>query len=179
MTPPINIDGSQVSGITIDGTSVSDVTVDGDTVFSAIPDTSVSRDPDDSLTSAPDSSTKLGIRVSTSQNWPEFDGEISQNTADATEAIIRTTESTPTVKDTVDISGLSAGDVFTFDNADLNANAEYDVLLTANSGWTSGFDDSPAASYTSADGNLEIISGVNDGGTIGDMHAVVSVGNLR
>jgi len=38
MTPPINIDGSQVSGITIDGTSVSEVTVDGDVVFSAIPD---------------------------------------------------------------------------------------------------------------------------------------------
>jgi len=41
MTPPINIDGSQVSGITIDGTSVSEVTVDGDVVFSAIPDSVV------------------------------------------------------------------------------------------------------------------------------------------
>jgi len=37
MSPPINIDSSQVSGITIDGTSVSEVTVDGSTVFSAIP----------------------------------------------------------------------------------------------------------------------------------------------
>jgi len=42
MSPPINIDGSQVSGITIDGTSVSEVTVDGDVVFSAIPDNVVS-----------------------------------------------------------------------------------------------------------------------------------------
>jgi len=38
MTPPINIDGSQVSGVTIDGTDVSEVTVDGSTVFGGIPD---------------------------------------------------------------------------------------------------------------------------------------------
>jgi hypothetical protein len=38
MTPPINIDGSKVTGITIDGTSVSEVTADGQTVFSEIPD---------------------------------------------------------------------------------------------------------------------------------------------
>jgi len=40
MTPPINIDGSKVTGITIDGTDVSEVTVDGQTVFApnAIPD---------------------------------------------------------------------------------------------------------------------------------------------
>jgi hypothetical protein len=45
MTPPINIDGSTVTGITIDGTSVSEVTVDGSTVFSAIPDSVVNRWP--------------------------------------------------------------------------------------------------------------------------------------
>jgi len=40
MTPPINIDGSKVTGITIDGTSVSEVTADGQTVFpsNTIPD---------------------------------------------------------------------------------------------------------------------------------------------
>jgi len=43
MTPPINIDGSQVSGITIDGESVSEVTVDGDVVFGAIPDSAINR----------------------------------------------------------------------------------------------------------------------------------------
>jgi len=47
MTPPINIDGSEVTGITIDGTSVSEVTVDGSTVFApnAIPDTSMFQSP--------------------------------------------------------------------------------------------------------------------------------------
>jgi hypothetical protein len=46
MTPPINIDGSKVTGITIDGTDVSEVTVDGQTVFApnAIPDTSMFSD---------------------------------------------------------------------------------------------------------------------------------------
>lgn len=43
MSPPINIDGTQVNGITIDGTNVSEVTVDGDVVFSAIPDSGISR----------------------------------------------------------------------------------------------------------------------------------------
>jgi hypothetical protein len=42
MTPPINIDGSQVTGITIDGQTVSEVTMDGDKVFGgAIPDSDV------------------------------------------------------------------------------------------------------------------------------------------
>jgi len=64
MSPPINIDGSQVSGITIDGTSVSEVTVDGDVVFSAIPDsedlharydaTELSLSDQDSVTTWPD-----------------------------------------------------------------------------------------------------------------------------
>jgi hypothetical protein len=45
MTPPINIDGSEVTGITIDGSSVSEVTVDGQTVFpsNTIPDSGVTR----------------------------------------------------------------------------------------------------------------------------------------
>jgi len=38
MTPPINIDGSDITGATIDGTDVQEVTVDGTQVFSAMPD---------------------------------------------------------------------------------------------------------------------------------------------
>jgi hypothetical protein len=41
MTPPINIDGSQVSEVTIDGQPVSQVTIDGQDVLSAIPDSVV------------------------------------------------------------------------------------------------------------------------------------------
>jgi len=38
MTPPISIDGTDITGATIDGTDVTEITVDGDTVFSAGPD---------------------------------------------------------------------------------------------------------------------------------------------
>jgi hypothetical protein len=41
MTPPINIDGSQVSEVTIDGQPVSQVTIDGQDVLSAGPDISM------------------------------------------------------------------------------------------------------------------------------------------
>jgi len=153
--------------------------IDGQEV-GAIPDTSIARDPDTDSFGA-SSSNKLGIRIRTSQEWREFDAKISSNTSNATEAIIRTTEPTPTVMDTVDISGFSAGDIFTFDNSDLNIDTEYDLLLTASSTWTSGFVLNPTPPFTSADGNLEIINGVNDSGTIdsNDMHGIVEVGNLR
>jgi hypothetical protein len=38
MTPPISIDGTDITGATIDGTDVTEITVDGDTVFSAGPE---------------------------------------------------------------------------------------------------------------------------------------------
>jgi len=38
MTPPISIDGTDITGATIDGTDVQEITVDGDTVFTAGPD---------------------------------------------------------------------------------------------------------------------------------------------
>jgi len=37
MTPPISIDGTDITGATIDGTDVQEITVDGDTVFTAGP----------------------------------------------------------------------------------------------------------------------------------------------
>jgi len=38
MTPPISIDGTDITGATIDGQDVQEITVDGQTVFSATPD---------------------------------------------------------------------------------------------------------------------------------------------
>jgi len=37
MTPPISIDGTDITGATIDGTDVQEITVDGDTVFTSGP----------------------------------------------------------------------------------------------------------------------------------------------
>jgi len=38
MSPPTNIDGTEITGASIDGQDVQEITVDGQTVFSAIPD---------------------------------------------------------------------------------------------------------------------------------------------
>ena len=38
MSPPVSIDGTDITGATIDGTDVQEITVDGDVVFSAGPD---------------------------------------------------------------------------------------------------------------------------------------------
>ena len=40
---PTSIDGTEITGATIDGQDVSEITVDGETVFTAIPDSGVSR----------------------------------------------------------------------------------------------------------------------------------------
>jgi hypothetical protein len=67
MTPPINIDGSQVSEVTIDGQPVSQVTIDGQDVLSAIPDSGVARwDFED------DSDTTEAVDV-----WGDSNGSIS------------------------------------------------------------------------------------------------------
>ena len=43
MIPPTSIDGTDITGATIDGTDVQEITVDGDVVFSAVPDSLISR----------------------------------------------------------------------------------------------------------------------------------------
>jgi len=43
MTPPISIDGTDITGATIDGTDVTEITVDGQTVFSAVPPSGIFR----------------------------------------------------------------------------------------------------------------------------------------
>jgi len=43
MSPPTNIDGTDITGATIDGQDVQEITVDGQTVFSALPDSLLAR----------------------------------------------------------------------------------------------------------------------------------------
>jgi len=43
MIPPTSIDGTDITGATIDGTDVQEITVDGDVVFTAVPESLVSR----------------------------------------------------------------------------------------------------------------------------------------
>lgn len=146
----------------------------------AIPASVVSR-PQDDFTFSTSSSTILGIRIESTVEWPEIGCEISANTADATEAIIRRV-SDSTVVDTTDITGVSAGETFIFDNAGLAADTQYDILLSADSSWSSGYhrdaSDDGDVPTTSSDGQLTIVTGVNDGTAISDTHAIVTVGDV-
>jgi len=176
MTPPVNIDGSTVDAITIDGDSVSEVTVDGSTVFSAIPDSVVSRDPDNSSAVR---QYKTGVRIETSQDWPEIQAEVSANSDNATKAYLQETDGT--VIDTVS-TNLTAGDVVTFDNANLSANTKYDIVADAEGSdyafGTAQPDD--GLPHTSSDGNLSIIAGWNDGSVNNeDTRFFITVGNIN
>jgi hypothetical protein len=85
MSPPINIDGTQVNGITIDGTNVSEVTVDGDVVFSvsAIPDgrvgnfdaTALSLSDGDAVDTWPDTEGDFGDLNADSSRTPVYDAD--------------------------------------------------------------------------------------------------------
>jgi len=184
MSPPINIDGSQVSGITIDGTSVSEVTVDGDVVFSAIPDSVVVRDPDDRSSS---SSTSYGIRIETDVEWPKIGAELSGNVSGPTRAYIHRVSDGLLMGDT-DISGLGAGDTFAInlDNPlqphDGTDATRYNCVIDAEgSSYTYGADDNPSFPYTSSDGDLTMVSSAfNETGSSGnnDTYNLLKIGNV-
>ena len=156
--------------------------VDGEEI-GVIPDTSVSRDEDNGGSTEP---AKTGIIVSSEEEWPEFDGRLSQNTSGVTEAFIEVKdESEPDDRGkeigSVDISGLSAGDVFTVD-LDENMVEENDYFLyvwAEGDDYEQGFNDSPDLPYESDDGNLSIVDGAEDDGPqSGAVYNVVEVGNL-
>jgi len=151
--------------------------VDGSTV-SAIPDSVVSRDADGGSTSSGD--TKRGVRISVSQEWPEFGAELSSQTgSDPTRAYIYDVSDGTLMGDT-DITSLSGGDTFTIDlDTPLQAGNDYNFVVDAEgSGYSLGENTSPSYPYTSADGNLEIINGAE--GTTGTQSArawaIVTVG---
>lgn len=156
-----------------------DIASGGDTFTLAevVPNSSVARDPDDKSNSFTE---YFGIRVSTDVEWPgRFDGRISQNTSGVTRArLIRVSDNT--TLNTVDISGLSAGDVFSFDlGSALQTSEQYDVVLDAEgSSYTVGFFNGDNSPYVSADGNLSIDTGVRESGGSSTMNTVSEVGNL-
>lgn len=103
MSPPTNIDGTEITAASIDGQDVQEITVDGQTVFSAIPDSGVSRYTFD------DADTESGTAL---DSWGDNDGTISGATTgvsglagyDSGEAY-----SFDGSNDNVDISGVTSG----------------------------------------------------------------------
>lgn len=139
--------------------SVSDFTK----VASQIPDTLVSRPADDG--SFDGNSDARGLRIETSQKWEQIQAKISSNTGSGTTtAYLQKTDQT--VIQTVDISSLGAGDIVTFDQANLTDNTKYDILLDADSStYQYGQYTSASYPYTSNDGNLKMTTGVTGGGS--------------
>jgi hypothetical protein len=104
MTPPINIDGSEVTGITIDGTEVSEVTVDGQTVFApnAIPDT-VDGFEDQDLSEYKQDTGSWSIATVSGPQWGDYAIETTTRSS-----LIAATKSTGLE------NNLSAGDTFEY-----------------------------------------------------------------
>ena len=143
----------------------------------AIRDSVVSR-PNDGNTTGFDSTDEAGVIISSSDTLESIGCRLSANVSNQETAdIIRFSDST--VLDSVDISGLSAGDVFTFDQVNLSADTEYAIAVSASSSWTSGFitliGEYP---YTSDDGVLSITNGYFNDGSTNASHNIVEVGNL-
>ena len=174
--PPIR----KGDGTPVEPKGVSQIrTGDGRILFDGpgIPDTRVSRPEDeDNLT---DFDNQFGIEVSVSQDWPDFDGRISANVSGFSTAYIFEQDETQIAS--VDISGLSNGDVFTFEGVDLKNGNNY-LLAIDNDGanYDPGFYDPDEGElpFVSDDGNLEIVGGVNIGGSTGALYNIVEVGNL-
>ena len=153
--------------------------IDGSEV-SAIPDTVVSRPDDDSTGNSENAD---GVAIATSQEWVSIGAELSSKVGDGGTFPSRARLydlSADSFLDTIDISSLSAGDTFTFNDVNLEANSEYIISLDNDGNeYTRGILDA-SFPYTSGDGNLEIIAGSSDGTTKRDDFAfnIVKVGNV-
>ena len=156
--------------------------MDGERI-SAIPDTSVSRTEDNTSNSDP---VEAGLVIDPAQEWPEIDGRLSANISGATEAFVELRdESEPDDRGekigSVDISNLSAGDVFTIDlDQNITGQNEYLIYVWAEGAeYVQGLNDNPQLPHDSDDGNLSIVDGLEGSGpTNSAIYNVVEVGNL-
>jgi len=152
MSPPIRDgSGSSIGSIRLgDGSEISEVrTGAGDVLFSAsaIPDSVVSR-PSDGSTSTGRNDVQ-GMEIELKSDWPSIGARISNNSSGASTARLYDS-STRSQVDSVDISGLSSGDAFAFDDVSLNSGEKYIIFLDG-SNWTLGFGSSTNYPFTSND----------------------------
>jgi len=150
MSPPIREgSGDSIGSIRLgDGSEISEVrTGAGDVLFSAIPDSVVSRPSDGS--SSTGRNDVQGMEIELKSDWPSIGARISNNSSGASTARLYDS-STRNQVDSVDISGLSSGDAFTFDDVSLNSGERYIIFLDG-SNWTLGFASSTNYPFTSND----------------------------
>jgi len=171
---PINLpDGTEVSEIVLpDGSTASEVLApDGSRVFGGIPDSVVSRPTDGSTFS---SSEEDGLEFEAKADWPSIGVTISANSSGFTRAYLR--DSSNNLIQDVDISSLSAGDTFTFDDVNIQDGDIFRITIDAEgSSYTVGFVDESNYPYTSTD--LDIIAN-QDGQTEQQPRCINDIGNV-
>jgi len=141
-------------------------------VISGVPNSVASRPTDEDFAS---SSASDGLRIETKSEWPSIGAKLSANTSNVTDAVL-TRVSDGTEIDRVDVSGLSAGDAFTFDDVNLAANEKFDMELENTSGdFSNGYNSSVSFPYTTTDvdiigragGGTNLAASLNDIGNTG------------
>lgn len=149
--------------------------------LSPIPDSVVSRETDDGT--ATDDDRDGGLVIQTKADWPSIGARLSANTTGATRAYLYrdddpTDDSAITLIADIDISGLSSGDAFTFDNVDLPSGNEYWITLDAEgSTYDRGFFSASNYEYTTSD--IDIIGRILDGSRSANVPTAVNdVGNV-
>ena len=159
--------------------------VDGEEI-DVIPDRSVCRVDDNGSTT--EETRKRGVSFETSDEWLDFDIQISSETSGVTRAYIHDTSDGSLVADK-DISGKSGGDVVSFESVNLEAESEYAAVLDAEgSDYTEGFENEGEwqPPLASDDGELVLTGRIMDSDDLDNpdtstdvsVHNVVCVGNL-
>jgi hypothetical protein len=157
--PINNPNGNEVSEIVLpNGNTASKVIApDGSTVFAA-PDSVVSRPVDDSDVST---SSKVGLAITTTVEWPDIGATISSNTVGLSTAYCYRV-SDGSLLGSTDISSLSAGDSFVLEGVNLQPDDGTDAttynIIVDNDGnsYTTGFASGVSVPITSSDGQLTI-----------------------
>ena len=142
---------------------------------SAIPDSVVSR-PDDA--DSVSDSTERGLVFESDVDWTSIGARLSNNTSNATRAYLHNVDTDTSIKDK-DISDLSSGDSFTFEDVNISKSTEYAIYVDAEGssftgGFLSGEDDFP---YISDDENLKIVARWFDGRQEATVTGVNDIGN--
>jgi len=144
----------------------------------AIPDSVVSRPADNSS----DTATKqFGVVINSNVEWPSIGAQLSANVGSnvSTAYLYRVSDSA--LIQSTDISGLSSGGSFAFDDVYLAANTDYTIVVDNNgSSYTGGFPSSFAPPFTSDDGDLKIVDGAKGSNQDKFVNGnnIVSVGNV-
>jgi len=169
--PPTNIDGTDITGATIDGQEVEEITIDGNVVFTSGITTVTSRPDDNNTASVTDS---RGLVIRPKDDFPSVGARISNNTSGVVRARLYDYTAASYIE-TVDISGLTAGDAFAFVSP-IDSGDDYGIEVDNNgSSYTVGFRGNEK-DYPYTGQELDIVAVSDDG--IQDPVAVQGVNDI-